>query len=99
MIKDVFWSILTILLFLFTFGALEFLYRKEELTQLLRANNFVKIVTDFTFIGLTSAFVVVMAIGILLWRSESCKETQPNEQNSNQPQQSSCKKLSPSILA
>ena len=78
--RDVFWAIMTILLFLFIFGGLEFLYRKEELTQLLRANNFVKIVTDFTMIGLVSAFVVVMTIGVIIWRASSYKEKQPNEQ-------------------
>ena len=78
--RDVFWAILTMLLFLFTFGGLEFLYRKEELTQLLRANNFMKIVTDFTMIGLVSAFVIVMAIGVIIWRKSGYKEKQPNEQ-------------------
>jgi len=77
---DIFWAILTILLFLFIFGGLEFVYRREELAGLLRANNFVKIVTDFTMIGLVSAFVVVMAIGVLIWRAESYREKQPNKQ-------------------
>ncbi len=78
--RDVFWAAMTILLFLFIFGGLEFVYRREELMQLLGANNFVKIVTDFTMIGLVSAFVVVMIIGVLIWRAESYKEKQPNEQ-------------------
>lgn len=78
--RDIFWAVMTLLLFLFIFGGLEFVYRREELAQLMRANNFVKIVTDFTMIGLVSAFVVVMTIGIIIWRAESCKETPPNEQ-------------------
>ena len=77
--RDVFWAVMTILLFLFIFGGLEFVYRREELTQLLRVNNFVKIVTDFTMIGLVSAFVVVMTIGVIIWRAEKGKEKQPNE--------------------
>lgn len=71
---------MTILLFLFIFGGLEFVYRKEELAQLLRANNFVKIVTDFTMIGLVSAFVAVTIMGIIIWRTSNYKEKQPNEQ-------------------
>ena len=78
--RDVFWAIMTILLFLFIFGGLEFVYRKEELAQLLRANNFVKIVTDFTMIGLVSAFVAVTIMGVIIWRASSYKEKQPNEQ-------------------
>jgi len=78
--RDIFWAVMTLLLFLFIFGGLEFVYRREELAQLLSANNFVKIVTDFTMIGLVSAFVVVMTIGIIIWRAESCKEKQPNKQ-------------------
>jgi len=78
--RDIFWAIMTILLFLFIFGGLEFVYRREELTQLLSANNFVKIVTDFTMIGLVSAFVMVMTIGVIIWRAERGKEKQPNEQ-------------------
>lgn len=78
--RDVFWAILTILLFLFIFGGLEFVYRREELTALLRVNNFVKIFTDFTMIGLVSAFVAVMAIGVIIWRASSYEEKQPNEQ-------------------
>jgi hypothetical protein len=78
--RDVFWAIMTILLFLFIFGGLEFVYRKEELAQLLRANNFVKIFTDFTMIGLVSAFVAVTIMGVIIWRASSYKEKQPNEQ-------------------
>jgi large-conductance mechanosensitive channel len=78
--RDIFWAVMTLLLFLFIFGGLEFVYRREELAQLLRANNFVKIVTDFTMIGLVSAFVVVMTIGVIIWRTSSCEETPPNEQ-------------------
>ena len=78
--RDVFWAIMTLMLFLFIFGGLEFVYRREELSQLLRANNLVKIVTDFTMIGLVSAFVVVMTIGVIIWRAERGKEKQPNEQ-------------------
>jgi heme/copper-type cytochrome/quinol oxidase subunit 1 len=77
---DVFWAAMTLLLFMFIFGGLEFVYRREELTQLLRANDFVKIVTDFTMIGLVSAFVAVMTIGVLIWRAESSREKKPNEQ-------------------
>jgi hypothetical protein len=78
--RDIFWAIMTILLFLFIFGGLEFVYRKEELAQLLRANNFVKIFTDFTMIGLVSAFVAVTIMGVIIWRASSYKEKQPNEQ-------------------
>lgn len=78
--RDVFWAIMTILLFLFIFGGLEFVYRKEELAQLLSANNFVKIFTDFTMIGLVSAFVAVTIMGVIIWRAERYKEKQPNEQ-------------------
>jgi hypothetical protein len=78
--RDVFWAIMTILLFLFIFGGLEFVYRREELMQLLSVHDFVKVVADFTMIGLVSAFVIVMTIGVLIWRAESYKEKQPEKQ-------------------
>lgn len=78
--RDVFWAVMTILLFLFIFGGLEFVYRRNDLVNEIVSRNFIKVVTDYTMIGLVSAFVVVMTIGVIIWRASSYKEKPPNEQ-------------------
>jgi hypothetical protein len=72
--RDVFWGVITTLLFLFIFGGTDFVFRRDYLMQQIQENDWSTVVTDFTMIGLTVVFISVVIIGLVIATKSSFKD-------------------------